>query len=261
MLKIKTTSDLQKKAPTKVLLYAHHGYGKTYQCRFYAKRFGKGLIISGESGLKSLEDCDIDYVEFKSWAEFEEILRHLNSLIKSGKFEETGYKWVAIDSLTELSDRLVEMNEDKYRGKDGEIDKSKSFAMWAEYSRRMIGVLKWLRDLPVHVYMCCLAKEEESVATSSKDYWPMVAGSKTQKQIPALFDHVFCGKKVEVTDPDTGKTTIKRYLIADEVAGWHGKVRDPYGVVKAYEEEDDITALLTRMSLASKKQAKEKETK
>jgi hypothetical protein len=89
----------------------------------------------------------------------------------------------------------------------------------------------------------------------------MVAGSKTQKQIPALFDHVFCGKKVEVTDPDTGKTTIKRYLIADEVAGWHGKVRDPYGVVKAYEEEDDITALLTRMSLASKKQAKEKETK
>ena len=257
MLKIKTTADLQKSAPTKVLLYAHHGYGKTYQCRYYAKRYGKGLIISGESGLKSLEDCEIDYVDFKSWSEFEEILRHINSLIKGGKFAETGYKWVAIDSLTELSDRLVEMNEDKYRGKDGEIDKSKSFAMWAEYSRRMIGVLKWLRDLPVHVYMCCLAKEEESVVTSSKDYWPMVAGSKTQKQIPALFDHVFCGKKVEVTDPDTGKIVVKRYLIADEVAGWHGKVRDPYGVVQAYEEEDDITALLTRMSSASNKQTKE----
>ena len=257
MLKIKTTADLQKKAPTKVLLYAHHGYGKTYQCRFYAKRFGKGLIISGESGLKSLEDCDIDYVDFKSWTEFEEILRHLNSLIKSGKFAETGYKWVAIDSLTELSDRLVEMNEDKYRGKDGEIDKSKSFAMWAEYSRRMIGVLKWLRDLPVHVYMCCLAKEEESITTSSKDYWPMVAGSKTQKQIPALFDHVFCGKKVETTDPETGKVEVKRYLIADEVAGWHGKVRDPYGVIKAYEEESDVTALLHRMSSASNQNKKE----
>jgi hypothetical protein len=261
MLKIKTTADLQQKAPTKVLLYAHHGYGKTYQCRYYAKRYGKGLIISGESGLKSLEDVDIDYVEFTSWMEFEDIYRYLSGLIKNGNFAKTGYKWIAIDSLTELSDRLVEMNEDKYKGKDGDIDRSKSFAMWAEYSRRMIGVLKWLRDLPVHVYMCCLAKEEESANGSSKEFWPMVAGSKTQKQIPALFDHVFCGKKVEVTDPDTGKITVKRYLIADEVSGWHGKVRDPYGVIKAYEEESDVTELLARMSTATAKNQKEKWSK
>ena len=51
--------------PTKVLLYSHHGYGKTYQCRHYEKRYGKGLIISGESGLKSIEDVSIDYAPFQ----------------------------------------------------------------------------------------------------------------------------------------------------------------------------------------------------
>ena len=35
----------------KTLIYGHHGYGKTFQCRFYADEYGKGLIISGESGL------------------------------------------------------------------------------------------------------------------------------------------------------------------------------------------------------------------
>ena len=67
MFKFPSTSSITKDGPTKVLLYAHHGYGKTYQCRYYEKRYGKGLIISGESGLKSVEDVDIDYVPFTSW--------------------------------------------------------------------------------------------------------------------------------------------------------------------------------------------------
>ena len=32
----------------KTLVYGHHGWGRTYQCRFYAEEYGKGLIISGE---------------------------------------------------------------------------------------------------------------------------------------------------------------------------------------------------------------------
>ena len=51
----------------KTLVYGHHGWGKTYQCRFYAEEYGKGLIISGESGLAFLSDVDIDYVEFHGW--------------------------------------------------------------------------------------------------------------------------------------------------------------------------------------------------
>ena len=67
MFKPMSTSDVTENEPTKTLLYAHHGYGKTYQCRYYQKRFGKGLILSGEAGLKSIEDVAIDYLPFSSW--------------------------------------------------------------------------------------------------------------------------------------------------------------------------------------------------
>ena len=113
------TSDLMSDGPTKTLLYAHHGWGKTFQCRFYQKRFGKGLIISGEAGLKSIEDTDIDYIPFLSWDgenneekgtySFMQIFKWLThpEFLKS-----QGYKWIAVDSLTEMSDRLLESLED-----------------------------------------------------------------------------------------------------------------------------------------------------
>jgi hypothetical protein len=65
--KVMKTSNVSKETTTKVMLYAHHGFGKTYQCRFYQRRFGPGLILSGEAGLKSIEDVDIDYLPFSSW--------------------------------------------------------------------------------------------------------------------------------------------------------------------------------------------------
>ena len=67
MFKTLSTSNVTTNEPTKVLLYAHHGWGKTYQCRYYQRRFGKGLILSGEAGLKSVEDVDIEYLPFSSW--------------------------------------------------------------------------------------------------------------------------------------------------------------------------------------------------
>ena len=36
--------DKSKGGAVKLLLYAHHGYGKTFQCRYFQKRYGKGII-------------------------------------------------------------------------------------------------------------------------------------------------------------------------------------------------------------------------
>ncbi len=239
------TSDITHGGPTKVLLYAHHGWGKTYQCRFYQKRFGKGLIISGEAGLKSVEDVDIDYLPFTSWDKehnpdegvysFKGIINMLNT----PEFKSAGYKWIAIDSLTEMSERLIEQLEEEHKG-------GNNFALWGDYNRLMLGALKWVRDLPYHVYVSALAKEEKD-ANDVTQYWVLVKGASVSKHVPALFDHVFCG--VRTTEKtDNGLPKVRRYVVTDEVSGWHGKTRDPRNLLAPFEEVDDITELLARMS-------------
>lgn len=246
MLKTRSTSTLTDEGVHKLLLYAHHGFGKTYQCRNYQARYGKGLIISGESGLRSVEDVDIEFVEFKSWDgpvdeskgiySFRSIIRALS---EPGYMEGQGYNWIAIDSLTELSDRLLEHLEKEHAGsKNG-------FAMWADYNRLMVGALKWVRDLPVHVYITALAKEEKD-ANDVTQFWPMVKGASVGKQVPALFDHVFCGVRT-AEKSKTGLPKVTRYVITEEVNGWHGKARDPRRSLKSFEECNDVTELLERM--------------
>lgn len=246
MFNFQNTSTLMADGPTKVLLYGHHGYGKTYQCRHYEKRYGKGLIISGESGLKSIEDVAIDYAPFATWDGEHDpskgvfSFRGICKMISSPQFKEAGYKWVALDSLTELAERLVEHLEEEHKHNNN------GFQMWGDYSRLMIGTLKWIRDLDMHVYVTCLAAEETD-ANGVTQYWPFVKGQKVAKQIPALFDHVLCGVRTTEKD-DTGMPRVVRYVATDEVSGWHGKVRDPRNVLQPYERCDDITALLARMA-------------
>ena len=252
------TSDLQSDGPTKTLLYAHHGWGKTFQCRFYQKRFGKGLIISGEAGLKSIEDTDIDYIPFLSWDgenneekgtySFKQIFKWLTM---PEFLPAQGYKWIAIDSLTEMSDRLLESLEQEMDG-----DKN-GFKVWGEYDSQMTGTLKIIRDLPVHVFMTCLAKEEAD-ANGVTQFWPHIKGKGVAKRIPAIFDHVFCG--VRTTEKtDSGHPKVRRMFATDEVNGWHGKSRDPQRRLNAIEECDDVTELLAKMSETKEQFEKRKE--
>jgi len=246
MFKTQTTSDIAQSGPTKVLLYAHHGFGKTFQTRYYQKRYGKGLILSGESGLKSVEDVAIDYLPFTSWDGTHDpdngtfSFRGIIKMLQSDDFKQAGYHWIAIDSLTELSERLIEHLEKEF------ANVNNGFAMWGEYNRLMLGALKWVRDMDMHVYVTCLAKEEKD-ANDTTQYWPLVKGEAVSKHVPALFDHVLCG--VRVTEKtDEGIPKVKRFVVTDEVSGWHGKVRDPRNRLKPYEQVDDITELFERMA-------------
>lgn len=245
MFKTMSTADLRESGPSKVLLYTHHGWGKTYSCRHYQRAFGKGLILSGESGLKSVEDVAIDYLPFASWDGPHDPERGLYSfrgavaMLRTPEFRSAGYQWIAIDSLTELSDRLLEHLEREHAGSNN------GFAMWGDYSRLMIGALKWVRDLPLHVFVTCLAKEEQD-ANGTTHYWPMLKGQAVAKQVPALFDHVFGGIRISTRDKD-GNVIVRRALVTDEVDGWHGKVRDPQNTLRPIENEGDLTKLLERM--------------
>lgn len=246
MFKVHNTARLSETEPFNLLLYTHHGWGKTYQCRHFQARFGKGLILSGEAGLKSVGDVDIDYLPFTSYdgdskTSLRGIMKRLSAEDeKSGKKNliAMGYKWIAIDSLTELSDMIAR------EAKDGG---GTTWEQYADIAERTIGTLRWFRNLPVHVYVTALAQEEKN----DKDvinYWPHIQGKKTGKQVPALFDHVFCGVREAKEDG-----TVERFVITDEVDGWHGKVRDPLRNLKSRENAADVTELLIRMQKRSKK--------
>ena len=249
MAEIQKTSALKKDGPVKCLLYAHHGWGKTYQCRYFDKRYGPGLIISGESGLKSIEDVDIDYVSFDSWENSGSSFKSVVKMIQQEGLLKK-YKWLAIDSLTELGERLIEELEEKHK------ESKNGFLMWGDYSRLMTGALKWVRDLPVHVYVTALAKEEKD-ANDVTQYWPMLPGAAVGKKVPALFDHVMCGVRVSEQD-DSGRPRVKRYIVTDEVSGWHGKTRDPNSRLEPYEQCDDITELFSRMAMSGEEFSKAK---
>lgn len=231
----------------KVLLYAHHGWGKTYQCRFFEKAYGKGLIISGESGLISLSDCEIDVAEFTSWDgahdpdngiySFKGICR----MIASPDFAKAGYTWICIDSLTELSDRCMQEIE-------AGLKDPNDLRKWQEFSRQFKGALKWVRDLPFHVYVTCLTRSDKN-ANDEQEYWPAVAQKAVGENLPALFDHVFCGVRVTSQDPSTGKMNVKRFIITDQVNGWYGKARDPRHRLKPMEEGSNVVDLLQRVSM------------
>lgn len=240
----------------KTLLYALHGWGKTTQAKHFQRRYGSGFIISGESGLSSIRSAGIDYLPFSSWDGPVDPARGIYSFmsivnwVRSDDFKARNYKWIMIDSLTELGDLAYPAAEEKAAKtptKDGKVN---GFAIWEEYASMMVGACKWIRDLPMHVIVTALAKEGED-ENGNKDHWPMVKGNSVKQQLPGIFDCVFCGIKRIITDPNNPEAQSKNvhYIITDEYKGWHGKVRDEKRRLRAVERESDVTKLFDRMEM------------
>lgn len=258
MLRTMNTSDSDAHA-SKTLLYAHHGFGKTYQFRHYREQYGRGLIISGESGLSSVSDCDIDFLPFTSWDG-----RHdpdngvysfvgIVNMLRDADLTAEGFSWIGIDSLTEMSERCLSHFQRLHEKRAAEENKKlDGFAIWSDYERAMMGYLKWVRDLPVHVLVTALAMEEDD-DNGQTHYWPMIKMKKVAKHVPALFDHVFCGvrRTAERTRPD-GQVDMQvaRFLITEEVKGWHGKSRDPKQRLRPIERTSSVVALHKKMQMS-----------
>ena len=98
----------------------------------------------------------------------------------------------------------------------------------------------------MHCIVTALAKESTD-DNGQVDYWCMVAGKATMQQLPGIFDCVFCG--VRVTQEIEGRQQVLRYVITDEVRGWHGKVRDEKRRLKAVEKTGNIVELLKRLDM------------
>jgi hypothetical protein len=236
----------------KTLLYAVHGWGKTTQAKYYQKRYGKGFIISGESGLSSIRSAGIDYLPFTSFDgpnkpdegiySFTGICR----LMMSKEFKAAGYKWIMLDSLTELSDLCFTWADDKATAEAAAANKKlNGFDVWASYGDKFIGACKFLRDLPYHVCLTALAAAK-TTEDQEVERWPLVQGNKIAGQLAGVFDNVFCGLSKEVK-LEGGTQATERAVITGKIGGWQGKVRDEHGVVDLVEKTGDITTILNKI--------------
>jgi hypothetical protein len=240
----------------KLLVYAHHGWGKTTQMKNYQKRYGPGFIISGESGLSSVKSAKIDYLPFTSWngetdpSKNKYSFRDIVKWIASDDFKKRNYKWLGWDSLTEAADLCFahcKVELEKKGSKNG-------FDLWSDYAAQLIGACKWVRDLPMHVVVTALAKENQN-ENGDPEFWPMVAGKQVQTQLPGIFDAVFCGVRKTTGDEKSG-LRIERFIVTDEVRGWHGKVRDENRRLRNVERASDVTELFARMDMDDEEYAK-----
>lgn len=248
---VQNTSD-QSTTYRKSLLYAHHGWGKTTQMKHFQREYGPGFIISGESGLSSIRRASIDYLPFTSWdgvtdpSKNEYSFKDIFVWVRSDEFKAKDYKWIGVDSLTELADHALRAANAAADTKSKETGKKvDGFAVWGDYSSTMLGVCKAIRDLPMHVIVTALAKESQN-NEGENEYWPMVPGKQVQTQLPGIFDCVLCGVRVTTGNAKDGMK-VERYIVTDEVRGWHGKVRDENRMLKSIESESDITVLFKRM--------------
>ena len=239
----------------KCLLYGHHGWGKTTQFKHYQEAYGPGFIISGESGLSSIRSAGIDYLPFTSWngksdpakAEFSFV--DIFKWTRTDDFKSRGYKWIGIDSLTELSDhsfKAAEAESEEAAKRSGK--KANGFEVWSNHAAQVVGACKAIRDLPMHVLVTALAKENQD-DNGNVEYWPMVGGKATMQQLPGIFDCVFCG--VRTTTPDaSGAQQVVRLIVTEEVRGWKGKVRDENRRLRPIERTANITDLFKRMDMS-----------
>ncbi len=157
----------------KLLVYGASGVGKTTLCASTGCP-DKTLILSAEAGLLSIADSDVDTMPIKGIQDLRDVHAYLKGM-------DHPYKWVCLDSLSEIAEQVL-VSE-----KDGAKDPRQAYGEMAEVMVRMV---KQFRDLPMNVVMVCKGRSKED---EGKQVWePVLPGQQLTEKLPYLFDEVFC---------------------------------------------------------------------
>jgi len=177
--------ELQK---LRFLVYGSPGVGKT---TLASTIDAPTLLISAESGLLSLSGKDIDVIDISTDDNGDMIPkeRRMERLGKVFQFlleEKTRqkYDWVFIDSMTEISQNLVDQLSEVYP------EKKESINMWGDYSKKARALVKSFRDIPYYnIVFTALDKTEKD--ENNRRFLQVDMAGKIGQQLPAFFDEVF----------------------------------------------------------------------
>jgi phage nucleotide-binding protein len=211
---ISSTEQLQRDPNLKYLVHAPPGYGKTYLIRTMP---GNVICGSAESGLQSIADTDIDYVELTSITQLRELYKYL----ASGDHD---YDSLALDSITEIGE--ICLSEMKEEHKDGR-------QAYGEMQEAIIKLLRAFRSLNMTVYFS--AKQQREKTDRGLLQVPNMPGSTltTKRPIGHDFDFVF---PIVVSEDSEGN--LNRQFLTEADGQHQAKARDPNHVLDKYEPCD-----------------------
>lgn len=172
-IKIQKTSDIIVDA-VKTVVFGGAGVGKTRLCATAPSP----IIISAESGLLSLAEVDVAYIEVRNLNEFDEAYRFMKGSSEANQYETCG-----LDSLSEIAEVLVA--ELKPQFKDGR-------QAYMALADKMMPMLRKFRDLKgMHTVFTVklerVTNEESGVVTEEM----LMPGRVLGLQIPYMIDELF----------------------------------------------------------------------
>lgn len=233
----------------KMLFYSPAGHGKTtlLGTAIGDPRLCPMLFVDFEAGTKSIKSkvlrLDLDdlgkvkpeigkahAVRIKAWEDFNVVYNFLAN-------EDHGYQSVAIDSLTEVN----YLNLTTIVGKEVELsDHDPDIAYQEDYLRsiaQMRRLIRFFRDLPMHVFFTAGASEFTDARTKKMQYRPGLTG-KLVMELPGLVDTI--GYLAVVEDGDE----TYRCLFVQPTEKFMAKDRSEGGILGDEIEEPTLPELL-----------------
>jgi hypothetical protein len=206
------------------LVIGQAGIGKTSLLRTIPEK-DRVCVLSAEAGLLCVRDLvQSGRVEGFEIGSIEDMLEAYHFLAGNEQAKER-YRWVFIDSLTEIASRAVESAKAKYPSK------ADSFNLWGHYADQMTSIIKGFRDLQsFNVVFTCLPKQEKDEVNRIY-YGPDISGSQLKDRLTSYFDEVFF---YDMVKGDDGME--RRLLITQPVNRYPGKDRS--GKLDMYEAPD-----------------------
>lgn len=222
----KTTKDF-KSERLSILIYGPSGSGKTTVSSTLP---GKILLVNAENGLLSISSgkdlavydltVDANGKDLPRDYRFEKLLHLLKEVLPkmTDKFD-----WLVFDSLTEISQNLVEGLKKKYP------DRKDGLPMWGEYNELMVSFIKQLRDYrPFNILLLALDSVDKD--DTGKRFIGVDINGKVSSRVPALLDEVFYIKDFETQEGKKVKKLITsnyQNIIAKDRSGKLDQFEDP----------------------------------
>jgi phage nucleotide-binding protein len=200
-INIRSTGGLHGNG-VRLVVYGPAGSGKTT----LIKTLPNPIILSAESGLLSIQDANLPYIEINSMEDLQEAF-----LWASQSEEAVQFDSVALDSISEIGE--VVLNHEKKIAKDPR-------QAYGALSEQMMDIIRSFRDLPnKNVYFS--AKLEKSADEMGKvSYNPSMPGKSLTQALPYMLDEVLALRLERDADGN-----VQRALQCRDDGSWLAKDR------------------------------------
>lgn len=233
-----TTTESTANERISVIIYGESGTGKTTLAKTVPDK-DRALIINAENGLLSLKGekipvyditVDKDGNKLDRKYRFEKLI-HLLKMLNTDEFK-AKYDWLIFDSLTEITQCLVEFLKGKYP------DKKDVLNVWGEYTDHVQQLAKEVRDFaPYNIVI--LALESVDKDESGRRFTGIDISGKVSMRIPALFDECF---QLKTFTNEQGQQ--QRFLITSKYE--NNIVKDRSGKLNQFEEPN-LTTIINKI--------------